>query len=240
MSGRRASLFATCLVDQFKPEVAFAVVKVLRRLGVEVDVPKGQACCGQPAFNSGFHEEARSVARGALDAFEDSEAVVVPSGSCASMVRHHYASLFEGDPVQKARAQRLAEKTWEFSEYLVRKLGIEDVGASFQGSVTYHPSRHLLRDLKVAEEPPRLIRAVKGAEVRPLERSEECCGFGGTFSAKFPALAGEMGRDKVRALKATGADLAVACDSGCLMQMQSLLGQDEKPRPCHLAELLAR
>ena len=234
----KASLFATCLVDQFKPEVGFAVLEVLKRLGVETDVPRGQTCCGQPAFNSGFHEEARKVAQTALDAFEQSEAVVVPSGSCAAMVRHHYAELFEDDPANRERSRRMKVKTWEFSEYLTRVLGVEDVGASFGGSVTYHPSCHLQRDLGAGEGPPRLLKRVKGAEVRPLQRADECCGFGGAFSAKFPLLAGEMGRDKAEALKATGADRVVACDAGCLLQMGSVLN-GEGPKPCHLAELLA-
>lgn len=237
-SPRRASLFVTCLVDQFRPSVGWAAVKLLRRLGVEVDVPEEQTCCGQPAWNAGCSDEARAVARTFLDAFEKSDAVVVPSGSCASMIRVFYADLFADDPAALARARAVAAKTYELTEFIVKVLKVEDVGAAFSGTVTYHDACHLLRELRIQEEPRKLIAAVRGAKLAPLPGSDVCCGFGGTFAAGFPKLSAEIGKDKVEALKGTHADVALLCDTGCILHLESLKG-DGGPRIRHLAELLA-
>src|SRR5690242_16939559 len=176
---RRVSLFATCLIDQFFPAVGMAVVQVLERLGLEVDFPEAQTCCGQPAFNSGYHPEARAVARTWLHAFAESEAVVAPSGSCVSMVRNFYPELFHDSPSELAEAKALAARTYEFSEFLVNILKVDDVGAPRRdGAVTVHDTCHLLRELKVKDAGRRLLAHVPGLELREMPTSEECCGFG--------------------------------------------------------------
>ena len=243
--GMKASLFVTCIVDQLFPEVGVAVVRLLRRLGVEVDFPRDQTCCGQAVFNSGFSKEARLLARRVLRSFSPSgneaEAgyVVVPSGSCASMLRVFYPQLFDGDPERQTQAAELAPRVYELSEFLVKVLGITDVGASYQGRVTYHPSCHLLRELGVSEEPRTLIGNVQGADLIEMDQAETCCGFGGTFSVKYPDISGGMLKDKLDSVAKTGADTVVACDMSCLMHMAgglSRMGADV--RPMHLAQLL--
>src|SRR5207302_4481076 len=172
----KASLFITCLLDQFFPEVGVSVVRLLRRLGVEVDFPSAQTCCGQPAFNAGFTHEARDLARRFISIFEQSEYIVAPSGSCTSMVRVFYPELFKEDPEWQKRADSIASRTFEFTEFLVNVLGVEDVGASHRGKVALHQSCHLLRELNVKTESRRLLRAVKGIELVELEHAESCCG----------------------------------------------------------------
>ena len=217
------------------------MVKVLRRLGVEVDFPAGQTCCGQPALNSGFVKQAKTVARHFLDLFSDSEYVVIPSGSCGSMLKVFNPELFHDDPATMQRARDLAERTYEFSQFLVEVLGVIDVGASFQGKVTYHASCHLLRELGATSESQRLIRAVRGAELVEMEDATECCGFGGTFSVKYPEISVAILESKLRSIEASGADVLVACDSGCLMQIAGAMSRrGMKVRPMHLAQLLAQ
>ena len=237
----KASLFVTCLVDQFYPEVGESAVKVLRRLGVEVDFPKGQTCCGQPAFNSGFKRQAKARALHTLDIFQDSEYVVIPSGSCGAMVKVFYADLFRDDPVLEERARALAERTYEFSQFLVQVLGITDIGAEYDGTVTYHASCHLLRELKVQGEPMSLIHGVKGVRLAEMDDAEECCGFGGTFSVKYPRISAAMLEKKLQSIQATGADALVACDAGCLMHIAGAMSRrGMKVEPMHLAQLLAK
>lgn len=237
----RVSLFITCLGDQFFPAVGECVVAVLRRLGVEVTFNPAQTCCGQPAFNTGYRQEAREVAARVLDIFQDAEYVVVPSGSCATMIRVFYPELFSDDPARLRQAQELRGRVFEFSEFLVKVLKVEDVGASFRGRVTYHDSCHLLRELGIESEPRKLIRAVKGIELVEMQDHQLCCGFGGTFSVKFPEVSVAMAEDKLRAAADSGAEVIVANDSGCLMQLAGAIHRRGLPlETMHLAELLAK
>jgi L-lactate dehydrogenase complex protein LldE len=233
------ALMVTCLGDALFPDVGVATVKLLRRLGVGITFPVAQTCCGQPHFNSGFHEPARTLARHTIDAFADSPLVVTPSGSCAAMVKVEYPELFHTDPVWHARAVDLAQRTHELSDFLINVLGVEDVGARFEGSVTYHMACHL-RGLGITDEPLRLIRRVRGLHFVPLERYDECCGFGGSFSVRFPGISGAMVRDKVGFIVKTGVDAVVATDAGCLMNIGGCLRRGgSRVRIMHLAELLA-
>jgi L-lactate dehydrogenase complex protein LldE len=229
----------TCLGDALFPDVGVATVKLLRRLGVRVDFPEAQTCCGQPHFNSGYHDPARTLARHTIGAFANGALVVTPSGSCAAMVKHEYPELFHADPAWHARAVELANRTHELSDFLVNVLGKVDVGARFEGSVTYHMACHL-RGLGVTDEPMRLIQNVKGLHFVPLERYDECCGFGGSFSVRYPGISGAMVEDKATLIERTGVDAVVATDAGCLMNIGGCLRRrDSKPRIMHLAELLA-
>lgn len=236
----RVALFVTCLVDQLVPRIGDAAVRVLERAGCDVVVPAGQTCCGQAVFNDGFWDEARALARRHLDAFEDAEAVVAPSGSCAAMVREWYPRLFRDEPGPRARAERLAHRTWELSEYLVRVRGAPDLGARFDAAVAYHPACHGLRGLGLREEPLRLLRAVRGLRLVPLAGAEECCGFGGFFSVTFAALSGAMLETKLDAIEASGADVVTATDASCLMHLAGgLARRGSGVRAVHLAEVLA-
>ncbi len=237
----KASLFVTCLVDQFYPEVGESAVKVLRRLGVEVDFPKGQTCCGQPAFNSGFQRQAKAQALRILDLFQDSEYVVIPSGSCGAMLKVFYPGLFQDDPALEERARALAERTYELSQFLVHVVGTTEIGAESDGMVTYHASCHLLRELNVQDEPRSLIRGVKGVRLAEMENAEECCGFGGVFSVKYPGLSAAILEKKLQSIQATGANVLVACDAGCLMHIAGAMSRrGMKVEPMHLAQLLAK
>ena len=237
----KASLFITCLVDQFFPETGMSVVSVLRKLGVEVDFPAEQTCCGQPGFNSGFTNEARDLAKRFITIFENSECVVAPSGSCTSMVKVFYPELLHDEPDWQKRAEALAARTYEFTEFVVNVLGVEDVGAVYHGKVALHQSCHLLRELNVRTEPQRLLRSVKGIEVVELERAETCCGFGGLFSIKYPHISGGILQDKIDSVEKSGADVVVASDVGCLMHISGGLSrQSAAARTMHIAELLAK
>jgi L-lactate dehydrogenase complex protein LldE len=237
----RASLFITCLGDQFYPGVGECVVQVLRRLGVEVTFDAAQTCCGQPAFNTGYRQEAREVAARMLDLYDQAEYVVVPSGSCTSMIRVFYPELFADDPARRRKAELLRGRVYEFSEFLVKILQVEDVGASFRARLTYHDSCHLLRELGIESEPRRLIRAVRGVELVEMQDYQLCCGFGGAFSVKFPEVSVAMGEDKIKAATSAGADYLVANDSGCLMHLAGLIHrQGLGIKTMHLAELLAK
>jgi L-lactate dehydrogenase complex protein LldE len=237
----KVSLFITCLGDQLFPEVGLSVVRVLRRLGCEVDFPEAQVCCGQPAFNSGYRDEARIVARALLDAFETSEYVVSPSGSCTAMIHHYYEELFAGDPELLERARRFRQKTHEFSQFLRRVLGVSELRARFPETVTYHASCHGSRLLGVREEPLELLNLVDGIELRALERCEDCCGFGGTFSVKLSDLSAAMADEKVGHVAATGARYLVGTDMGCLMNIAGRMRRRRvQIEVLHLAQLLDR
>ncbi|HTS27592.1 MAG TPA: (Fe-S)-binding protein [Bryobacteraceae bacterium] len=238
--GMRVSLFVTCIVDQLFPKVGMAMAKVIERLGYQVDFPENQTCCGQPAFNSGYRGEARVVARYFLDTFASSECVVVPSGSCTSMIVHHYAELFRKDPAALARVHDLEKRIWEFSTFLTQVAGVEDVGAHLEDVVTFHDGCHALRELGVKDAPRRLLANVRGLELREMQPAEECCGFGGTFAVKFAELSGAMANTKIQAILGTGARTVVSLDPSCLMQIQGALSRAGSDiRTMHLAEVLA-
>ena len=236
----KVSLFIPCFIDQFYPQVGVSMVKVLERLGCEVNYPEGQTCCGQPAFNSGYWDEARSVAEHSLKVFADSEVIVSASGSCGAMMKVFYPELFKGT-ANAFDSLKLAPKVHEFSEFLVNVLGVGDVGARFDGTVTFHDGCHGLRELGIKQEPRKLLSHVQGLKLIEMNDVETCCGFGGTFSAKFPAISTAMGDVKCANILDTGADYVVSNDSSCLMQIQGLLDrQGKKVRSLHLAEILAR
>jgi L-lactate dehydrogenase complex protein LldE len=237
---KRVSLFVTCMVDQLFPKVGIAMASVLERLGYQIDFPEDQTCCGQPAFNSGYRGEARTVARHFLKTFANSEAIVVPSGSCTSMIVHHFADLFAKDPATLARVHEMEKRVFEFSTFLTEVARVEDVGAHLDDIVTFHDGCHALRELGVKTAPRRLLSHVRGLELREMQPAEECCGFGGTFSVKFPELSGAMARTKIDAIVGTGARTVVSLDPSCLMQIQGVLSRAGSPiRTMHLAEVLA-
>ena len=241
MSRARVALFVTCLIDQFFPQVGECVVKVLRQLDVEVTFNPAQTCCGQPAFNTGYRDEARAVASTVLDLFDDADYVVCPSGSCASMVRVFYPELFAADPDRLQECQLLHDKLFEFSEFLVNVLKVEDVGASFPHRVTYHDSCHLLRELGIEEQPRKLLSKVHGIDFVEMEGYKVCCGFGGTFAVKFPEVSVAMGQDKLQFAAQTNAEYLVANDSSCLMHLSGLIHRQGLPlKTMHLAEVLAQ
>lgn len=236
----RVSLFVTCVVDQMFPKVGIAMADVLERIGCVVDFPEAQTCCGQPAFNSGYRDEARDVASHCLNVFQDCEYIVSPSGSCTAMVSHHYAELFHNDESRMELVRRVASRTYEFSAFLTQVLGVDDVGARFPHKVTYHDSCHALRELKIKEPPRRLLAQVRDLTLQEMDAAEECCGFGGTFSVKFPTVSGGMARTKIDSILRTGADTVVSLDSSCLMQLQGALSRaGSHVRTMHLAEVLA-
>lgn len=236
----RVSLFVTCIVDQVFPKVGLAMADILERIGYEVDFREAQTCCGQPAFNSGYHEDARHVAEHFVKVFRDAEFVVVPSGSCTSMITHHFHDIFPKDSDMHEEVEYLAPRVFEFSRFLLEVAKVDDVGARFEGAVTYHDSCHSLRELKIKDGPRRLLRNVKGLDLREMSVAEECCGFGGTFSIKFPEVSGGMARTKIDSIHETGAGTVVSIDSSCLMQLQGALTRaGSKVKTMHLAEVLA-
>jgi len=239
--GMRVELFVTCLVDQLWSGIGTSTVEVLRRAGCSVEFDERQTCCGQPAFNTGYRTEARRVAQRFIELCEESqaEAIVSPSGSCTAMV-HHYAALFPDDQHWRERAHALAARTFELSSFLVRKLKIDDVGARFAGRVTWHDACHGLRDLNVHDEPRRLIKQVRGTEFVELGNADACCGFGGTFSVKYPEISTAILDQKIEAIERAGVDAVVSGDASCLMQIGGRLSRiGSKVRVMHLAELLA-
>jgi L-lactate dehydrogenase complex protein LldE len=231
--GTRVALFATCLTDTFFPDTARAVVRLLERLGCDVDFPSAQTCCGQMHYNTGYRSHAARLAKRHAKAFDSYDAVVTPSGSCAGMVREVYPDL-------QRRARPVAERTYELSEFLVDVLGVTDVGAYFPHRVTYHPTCHSLRMLGVGDRPASLLRAVRGLELVELPRAEECCGFGGTFAVKNADTSVAMVADKAHHVRETGAEVLVAGDSSCLMNIGgTLTRQRSGVRVMHLAQVLA-
>ena len=237
---RTVSLFIQCLVDVMYPEVGLAMLKIFERLDLRVDCPTNQTCCGQPAFNSGYRQQARTAARRFIEIFEDKEVIVCPSGSCTTMVRHHYPQLFGDEPQWQRRAESVAGKTYELTQYLVDVLGIDDLGSRYSGKITYHDSCHALRCLGIREQPRQLIANVSGAELVEMKEPERCCGFGGSFAVKYPEISTAMVEDKVDSIVATGAAAVVGTDISCLMNIQGLLSRRKSPvKILHIAELLA-
>lgn len=238
MTAIRASLMVTCLGDLFFPEVGVRIVRLLRRLGVTVEFPEGQTCCGLPLFNSGYHKEAAAVAARTLGLFKNSEHVVVPSGSCAWMVKHEYPGLLR-DPALNGDAKRLAGRTYELSQFLVKVLGRAEFSSTVSGRVTYHDSCHLLRGLHESESPRAILKHMKGVELVELPGADECCGFGGSFAVRLPEVSAQILDKKLKSVEATRAACVVACDAGCLMQMSGgLKRRGSRVRALHLAELI--
>lgn len=237
---KTVQLFITCLLDTLYPETGEAVVRVLQRAGARVSFPGGQTCCGQPAFNAGLRGQARQMAIQTIRAFEPfSGDVVVPSGSCASMIRHSYLELFRDDPKWLPRATALAKRTFEFSQFLVDVLGVTDLQAHFAGRITYHSSCHLLRELGVDRQPRQLLQAVHGAEFVELPHTADCCGFGGVFSVEHPELSTAMLERKMANVETSQAEVVVSCDAGCISNINGGLRRKGKPaRAMHIADLL--
>jgi L-lactate dehydrogenase complex protein LldE len=242
MGGMRVAMLVTCLNDALFPDAGRAVVTLLRRLGIDVDFPESQTCCGQPMVNTGYLDEAVPVVRTFVEAFASYDAVVVPSGSCAGSVRHQHRLVASraGDRGMEQAVESLAPRTFELTEFLVDVLGVTDVGASFPHTVTYHPTCHSLRLLGVGDRPRRLLESVRGLKLVDLPAAEECCGFGGTFAVKNADVSVAMGADKARHVRDTGAEVLVAGDSSCLMHIGGLLSRQRSGvRVMHLAEVLA-
>lgn len=232
-------LFATCLVDSLFPMIGEAVVEVLNRSGFLVEFPDGQTCCGQPAYNAGYRAEARKMALHTIEVFEaTSGPILVPSGSCAAMIRHEYLELYKDDKRMLERVRELANRTFELSEFLVNQVKLIQLGAAYSGSITYHPSCHLLRGLRIDKQPLELLRSVAGAEVSELE--PDCCGFGGMFAIDQPEISAEMLYRKIQAIEEIGADVVVGCDVSCLMHIEGgLRKKGSEIRCAHIAQILA-
>ena len=233
-------LMITCLGDVVRPAAGMATVRLLRRLGHEVEFRSAQTCCGQPMYNSGFADLAREQAKHTIEVFKGDEPVVVPSGSCAAMVKVEYPHLLEHDEKAHAAAMQLATRTFELSDFLVNQLKVTDVGAKYSGKVAYHFACHL-RMLKQTTEVETLIQNVQGAQFMPLHHQDQCCGFGGSFAVRYPGVSGNMVDDKMKCVLATGADCLVSTDAGCLMNIGGRLHREGKTiEVLHLAELLER
>ncbi len=236
-----AQLFITCIIDTFYPEIGKAVVRVLQRLGVHLEFPAEQTCCGQPAFNAGMRQEARQIAMHTIRVFERTRGkVIVPSGSCTAMLQHGYLELFDAQPHWLERARALAARVVEFSQFLVDDLKVTDLGVSYAGKIAYHPSCHLLRSLGVDRQPRALLAAVRGAQIVPLPEASDCCGFGGVFSIEHAELSSAMLERKISNLLQSKASLVVTADAGCMTHINGALRRQRHPlRVVHLAQLLA-
>lgn len=239
---KTVSLFVTCMVDMIYPGTGISTVKVLDHLGIETTFPTGQTCCSQPAFNAGFWDDARVVARNFLNAFAEANLIVSPSGSCASMVRHYYPELFKDDPVMLEKANRAASITWEITEYLVDGLGVTDLGAKLPPTrVAFHHACHGLRLMHLRDQSKQLAENIDGVEVVDMPGSEECCGFGGLFAVKMADVSGAMLERKLINIQSTEADVVVTGDSGCLAQMNGGLSRAGEPQKVrHIVDLVAQ
>ena len=239
-TGPRIGLFATCLVDLFRPTVGFASLRLLERAGCRVVVPRRQTCCGQPAYNAGDRKTAADLARSVIEAFEGFDYIVVPSGSCAATLRKDYPVLLEDDREWAERAQAFGMRCYELVSFLADVMGVESVDVRCEAAATYHDSCSSLRSLDIHEQPRRLLASVEGLEMRPLSKGEACCGFGGTFCVKYPEISNRMVEEKVDCIEATGASLLLAGDLGCLMNMAGKLRRRGSPvKARHVAEVLA-
>ncbi len=235
----KVSFFVPCLVDTIYPEVARSVVKVLENLELEVDCPREQTCCGQIAYNSGYRSRARRLAERFITLFEDAEAIVCPSGSCAAMVKHQYPLLFQTDPAWLKRARDVAAKIFEFTQFLVDVLDLTELGARYSCTATYHDSCHLNRHLGIHSQPRRLLQGIQGLRLVEMEDADRCCGFGGAFSMKYPDISLAIVQDKVDNILASKADIVVGCDMGCLMNIQGRLNRlGSSVQVKHIAQML--
>jgi L-lactate dehydrogenase complex protein LldE len=236
----RVQLFTTCLIDAFFPETREAVLRLLRHFGVEVVIPRGQTCCGKPSDSGGYTRESRRAAVHFLSLFQGSDPILIPSGSCASMVKNHYPLLLGNDPRLREKAEVLAGRTYELSQFLVQVLRVHEAGLSWSGRITYHASCQLQRELGVREEPLLLLRSLRGAEFVPLSHMDRCCGFGGIFMAKLPELSLALAEEKAEEIISSGADTVTGCDHGCLLNIaDALRRRGSKVRVKHLAAVLA-
>jgi L-lactate dehydrogenase complex protein LldE len=236
----RVALFVTCLVDLYRPTVGFAALRLLTDAGCDVEVPRAQTCCGQPAYNSGDRATARDIARGILDAFGGFDYVVVPSGSCGGMLREHLPHLFDDDPNLRERAASFGARTFELVSFLTDVMGVARVDAAYSGTATYHDSCSGLRELGIKVQPRALLGSVTGLSLTEMAEPEVCCGFGGTFCVKYPAISVRMVGDKTRDIAATGADTLLAGDMGCLLNMAGRLKREGSAiKVRHVAEVLA-
>jgi L-lactate dehydrogenase complex protein LldE len=234
----KVTLFATCIVDMFQSNVGKATVELLERLGCEIEFPESQVCCGQPSYNSGYVKETKEAMKRMIETFIDAEYVVSPSGSCITMF-HEYQHIFKGDPIWEPKAKRLAEKSFELTQFIVDVLKIEDVGARFEGSVTYHTSCHMTRLLGVKDAPIKLLKKVKGLQFTELPGKEQCCGFGGTFAVKMAQISEQMVDEKVRHVEETEALYLIGSDAACLMNIGGRIEREGKPiKVMHIAEVL--
>jgi len=236
----RVALFVTCLVDLFRPTVGFAAIRLLEAAGCQVEVPRAQTCCGQPAYNSGDRESARELALGILESFAGYDYVVAPSGSCAGMLKVHLPTLFEQDPNLRPRAEALADRVYELVSFLTDVMELKTVPGRFQGTVTYHDSCSGLRELNIKAQPRALLAQIPGLTLQELAEPELCCGFGGTFCVKYPEISTRMVADKVKDIRETGASLVLAGDLGCLLNIAGRLKREASPVTArHVAEVLA-
>ncbi len=237
---KSVTLFVQCLVDSLYPEVGTSMVRLFEKMEIPFNIPVDQTCCGQPAFNAGYRKEATVAAKRFIEIFEDSQVIVCPSGSCVDMVKHQYPGLFENGSSWQKRALGISSKIFEFTEYLVDVLGLEDVGARFEGRVTYHESCHLSRNLGVKDQPRRLIAHVQDCQLIEMEHADKCCGFGGTFAVKFPDISTAILEEKIDHIIQAGVDAVVGCDISCLMNIQGMLSRKNSSiKTLHIAQLLA-
>lgn len=241
MNTKNIDLFVTCLADTFYPQAAESTVNVLKKLGFGISAPNGQTCCGQPMYNAGYFDQARQVARHTVNVFSESDSpIIVPSSSCAAMIKYHYLELLEDDPVWLEKARRVSERVYEFCQFLVVELKVDlsEFKMRFADSVTFHRSCHY-RSLDIVDEPVSLIKQIPGINYIPLENIEQCCGFGGTFSVKFPHVSEHMVEEKCQAIYDTGADWLIFGDAGCIMNISGYANRIGKPiKAMHVAELL--
>jgi L-lactate dehydrogenase complex protein LldE len=236
----RVGLFATCLVDLLRPSVGFAAVKLLQQAGCEVEVPLTQTCCGQPAYNNGDRKNAARLAQQVIDTFYEYEYVVIPSGSCGGMVKVHYPELLKDDPIYHAKAIDLASRCFELTSFLVDVLKIDSLDVTYEGKLTYHDSCSSLREWGIKQQPRRLLHSLAGCQFSEMANTENCCGFGGTFCMKYPAISTRMANDKIACIQASGADILVAADLGCLLNLAGRIKRLGLPiKVFHVAEILA-
>jgi L-lactate dehydrogenase complex protein LldE len=236
----RIGLFATCLVDLLRPSVGFATVKLLQQAGCEVEVPLAQTCCGQPAYNNGDRNNAARLAQQVIDIFYQYDYIVVPSGSCGGMIKVHYPELFKNDPIYHAKATDLASRCYELTSFLVDVLKVDSLNVVYEGKLTYHDSCSSLREWGIKQQPRRLLHSLDGCQFSEMANTESCCGFGGTFCMKYPAVSTRMANDKIANIQATGADTLVAADLGCLLNLAGRIKRLGLPiKVFHVAEVLA-
>ncbi|MFJ8530968.1 (Fe-S)-binding protein [Bacillus sp. NPDC094106] len=237
----KVSLFITCLSDVFFPQVGKSVVEIMEQCGVELDFPEGQTCCGQPAYNSGYQTEAIAAAKQMIKAFEDSEYIVTPSGSCASMIHHYYQEMFKDDEEWREKAIHLANRTYELTDFLINVLGKSDLESKLFETAVFHQSCHMSRGLGIKDEPLQLLSRVEGLDIKELPYCQDCCGFGGTFAVKMSPISETMVDEKIKHIEETGSSLLIGADMGCLMNIGGRLRRKNKDiQVLHIAEVLAK